>query len=288
VADSDFLVGVHVSIAGHVADAVTRAAALGCTTFQIFSSNPRGWRRKPLAPDDAADFRARAKRLGFGAFFVHMPYLPNVATPDDELWERSVAALGDALGRTAALGGRYVVTHMGSHKGAGLDFGLPRAAAALERALAASRGSGVMILMEDAAGKSGQLGTRFEELSEIYRLLGRNYRRRVGLCIDTCHSHAMGYNLSARGDGLERILAEVAAVIGVAKIKLLHLNDAKGECGSRLDRHEHIGRGTIGRAGFRKIINHPALRHLPMVLETPPEDRWDRKNLRAVRRLRAA
>jgi len=284
--DDSFLLGVHVSIAGGVRLAVERAAALKCTTFQIFPSNPRGWRQKPPDAEDVRLFRSELGRRRLGAFFVHMPYLPNLASPDDALYEKSVAALVDAVERTAALGGLYLVTHLGSHKGAGAAAGRERAAAAIRRAVRETRGADVTILMENSAGKSNQVGTSFQELTTIYRKLGKTAQRRAGLCVDTCHAHAMAYDLSAGGDGLERLLAEADDFIGTDKIMLLHLNDAKGVVGSGLDRHEHIGRGTIGRGGFGIIINHPRLRRVPMVLETPAEDGWDKKNLGAIRSLR--
>ena len=281
-----FLLGVHVSIAGGVHLAVERAAALKCTTFQIFPSNPRGWRQKPQDAEQVHLFRSELERRRYAAFFVHIPYLPNLSSPDEALYEKSAAALADAIERTAALGGRYLVTHLGSHKGAGPAEGKERAAAAIRRAVRETRGADVTILLENSAGKSNQVGTTFRELTTLYRKLGKTAQRRVGVCVDTCHAHAMAYDLSAGGDGLARILAEVDNFIGVDKIKLLHLNDAKGAAGSGLDRHEHIGRGSIGREGFRKIINHPLLRRVPMVLETPQEEGWDKKNLRAARRLR--
>lgn len=281
-----FSLGVHVSIAGGVHRAVERAAALRCKTFQIFPSNPRGWRQKAHPEADVETFRRELARRGLEPFFVHMPYLPNLAAPDDELYGKSVSALIEAVETTERLGGRYLVTHMGSHRGAGLRPGKERAAEAIRRALEATPGADVAILTENSAGKSNQVGTTFTELAALYKMVGKKYRPRVGLCVDTCHAHAMGYDLSARGDGLERLLAEVDAFIGVQKIKLLHLNDAKSPAGSGLDRHEHVGRGTIGREGFRRVINHAALRDLPMVLETPQEGDWDRKNLKAVRALR--
>lgn len=281
-----FSLGVHVSIAGGVHRAVERAAALRCTTFQIFPSNPRGWRQKAHPDAEVETFRREITRRGLEPFFVHMPYLPNLAAPDDDLYEKSVAALIEAVETTERLGGRYLVTHMGSHRGAGLRPGRERAAAAIRRALGATPAAAVTVLMENSAGKSNQVGTTFAGLTALYKKIGKKCRPRVGLCVDTCHAHAMGYDLSARGDGLERLLAEVGSFIGVDKIKLLHLNDAKGPAGSGLDRHEHIGRGTIGREGFRRVINHAALRDLPMVLETPQKGDWDRKNLRAVRALR--
>lgn len=281
-----FLLGAHVSIAGGAHLAVERAAALKCTTFQIFPSNPRGWRQKSPAAGEISRFRRELERRRYAVFFVHMPYLPNLASPDDALYEKSVATLVDAVERTEDLGGRYLVTHLGSHRGAGPAAGRERAAAAIRRAVRETRGAGVTILLENSAGKSNQVGTTFAELTALYRKLGKTAQRRVALCVDTCHAHAMSYDLSAGGDGLARLLAEVDDFIGVDKIKLLHLNDAKGAAGSGLDRHEHIGRGTIGRDGFKRIINHPSLRHVPMVLETPQREGWDRKNLRIVKRLR--
>ncbi len=281
-----FLLGVHVSISGGLYFAVERAAALRCTTFQIFPSNPRGWRQKKHPPEDVDRFKQGVKRMKLEPFFVHMPYLPNLAAPDDGLYGKSVAALVETLEATARLGGRYVVTHLGSHRGAGGRTGRERVAAALRLALKETAGSDVMVLMENSAGKSNQVGTTFGELTTLYKKVGKKAQTRLGLCVDTCHAHAMGYDLSAGGGGLERLLAEVDEFIGLDKIKLLHLNDAKGEAGSGLDRHEHIGYGSIGREGFAEIINHRALRKLPMVLETPREDGWDQKNLRALRRLR--
>lgn len=286
MAEDRFLLGVHVSISGGVHLAVERAAALRCTTFQIFSSNPRGWRQKALDEEEVSAFREGVRRRGLEPFFVHMPYLPNLASPDDELYEKSTAALVDGVAKTARLGGRYLITHLGSHRGAGLALGQKRAARAIRRAVEATPRAEVMVLMENSAGKSNQVGTTFAELTTLYKMAGKKAQARLGLCVDTCHGHAMGYDLSGGGDGLERILAEVDEFVGVNKIKIVHLNDAKAAAGSGLDRHEHIGLGTIGRKGFKKIVNHPGLRHLPMVLETPQENDWDRKNLRTVRRLR--
>ncbi len=286
MAEDRFLLGVHVSISGGVHLAVERAAELRCTTFQIFPSNPRGWRQKALDEEEVSAFREGVRRRGLELFFVHMPYLPNLASADDELYEKSTAALVDGIARTARLGGRFLITHLGSHRGAGLALGRKRAAVALRRAVEATPRADVTVLMENSAGKSNQVGTTFAELTTLYKMAGKKAQPRLGLCVDTCHAHVMGYDLSAAGDGLERILAEVDKFVGIDKIKIVHLNDAKAPAGSGLDRHEHIGLGTIGREGFKKIINYPSLRHLPIVLETPQEGDWDRKNLRTVRRLR--
>jgi deoxyribonuclease-4 len=284
-----FQIGIHVSIAGGFARAPERAAALACTVFQIFPQSPRGWQARPATDDDVQSFRAAMKKLRLKEFFIHMPYLPNLATPDPALYEKSVAALIAAVKLTAHLGGRYVITHLGSHKGAGAEAGRERVAAALARALAATTDTPAVILMENAAGKGHQLGLTFPEINELHeRVSGVSpgNRRRLGLCLDTCHAHAMGYDLSARGDGAARLAREIAAGPGLAALKAIHLNDARGAAGSGLDRHEHIGRGTIGREGFRRFINDAAWRDVPMVMETPQENSWDKKNLRLVRKLR--
>jgi len=284
-----FQIGVHVSIAGGFARAPERAAALACTVFQIFPQTPRGWRARPPTDDDVQSFRAAMKRLRLKEFFIHMPYLPNLATPDAALYEKSVAALIGAVQLAARLGGRYVITHLGSHKGSGAEAGRERVAAAFTQTLAATADTAVAILMENAAGKGHQLGLTFAEINELHeRVSGAApaSRRRLGLCLDTCHAHAMGYDLSARGDGAARLAREIAAGPGLAALKAIHLNDARGAAGSALDRHEHIGRGTIGREGFRRFINDAAWRNVPMVMETPQEDAWDEKNLRLVRKLR--
>lgn len=284
MSSSSWELGLHVSTAGGIHKAPDRAAALGCRTFQVFVTNPRAWAARPLDPRHVEVFRERVGALGFKSFFVHAPYLPNVASPDDEIWRRSVAALEEVARRTAVLGGRYVVTHMGSHKGGGIEVGQRRAAAALTRVLAAV--PGIVILMEDAARYSNQVGTTVAELAAIYGLVGAGVRDRVALCIDTCHAHVMGYDLGPAGDGLETLAREVRRYFGAAGVKLLHINDAAGGAGSKVDRHEHIGYGTIGAGGFKRLINHPFFGGLPMVLETPMEDGWDARNLAAIRRLK--
>jgi deoxyribonuclease-4 len=213
-----------------------------------------------------------------------MPYLPNLASPDDETYEKSAAALTDALERTGRLGGHYLVTHMGSHLGAGAAAGRRRVARAISRAVKAT--AGVTVLLENAVGKGNAVGTGFAELGTIYKSMGKRVRERVALCVDTCHAHVMAYDLSPAGDGLDRLLDEAENGFGPGAIRLLHLNDARAEAGAGLDRHENIGHGTIGREGFRRIVNHPALRDVPMVLETPQREGWDRKNLNAIRKLR--
>jgi deoxyribonuclease-4 len=278
------LLGVHVSIAGDIWEAVNRAAELGCTTFQMFPSNPRTWKAKELTEDDVGRFRERLAEYGFEKFFVHMSYLPNIASPDDELWGKSVAALADGLRRSVALGSVGLVTHMGSHKGAGLEFGIARAADAITRALREIEGPTKM-LMEDSAGKSGQVGTLFTELNRVYEAAGDDVKDRIGVCYDTCHSHAMGYDISADTSGFDRALAELGAGIGGNAIEFVHLNDSKKPAGEKLDRHANLGSGSIGADGLRRFVNHPFIRkqNVPMCLETPDGDAMWPEELAMVR-----
>jgi deoxyribonuclease-4 len=267
------LLGVHVSIAGDIWEAVNRAAELGCTTFQMFPSNPRTWKAKNLTEHDVGHFRDLLAEHGFEKFYVHMSYLPNIASPDDELWKKSVAALAEGLRRATALGGAGLVTHMGSHKGAGLEFGIARAADAITRTLREEE-CPTKMLMEDSAGKSGQVGTLFPELNQIYETVGVDVKDRVGVCYDTCHSHAMGYDVSADTSGFDRALGELDAGIGRDAVELIHLNDSKKPAGEKLDRHANLGEGTIGVEGLKRFVNHRFVRerNVPICLETPDGD----------------
>jgi deoxyribonuclease-4 len=278
------LLGVHCSIAGHIWEAVERAADLGCTTFQIFPSNPRSWEAKKLTDEDTAHFRGLLNERGFAKFYVHLSYLPNVSSPDDELWEKSIAALAEGLRRTALLGGAGLVTHMGSHRGTGLDFGIARAAEAITRALREIE-SPPKVLMEDSAGKSDQVGTLFAELNRVYEAVGDDVKAPVGVCYDTCHSHAMGYDISADTSGFDRALAELDEGIGRNAVELAHLNDSVKPAGDKLDRHANLGEGTIGAGGLKRFVNHPFIRerNVPMCLETPNGDTMWPKELAMVR-----
>jgi len=278
------LLGVHCSIAGHIWEAIGRAVDLGCTTFQIFPSNPRSWEAKELTDEDTARFRELLKERGFAKFYVHLSYLPNISSPDDELWEKSVAALAEALRRTTLLGGAGLVTHMGSHKGAGLDFGIARAAEAITRALREIE-SPPKILMEDSAGKSHQVGTLFAELNRVYEAVGDDVKGRARICYDTCHSHAMGYDISADTSGFDRALAELDEGIGRNAVELVHLNDSAKPAGEKLDRHANLGEGTIGADGLKRFVNHPFVRerNVPICLETPNGEAMWPKELAMVR-----
>lgn len=277
------LVGCHVSIAGSIDLAVGRALDAGCDTFQIFSRNPRGWKAKDLDPDSADAFRMALNASGLGPVVDHMPYLPNPASPDAEIAEKSVAALTGELRRCGLLGIPYLVTHLGHHRGAGVEAGQERVIAAVNQALADAGESDVMLLLENTAGEKNSVGTTVADLRRI--LDGVDAEGRVGICFDTCHAFAAGYDLRT-AEGVDAVASEIDDLIGLARLRVVHLNDCKGALGSGLDRHEHIGLGSIGEEGFRQILRHPAVRGLPLICETPVDERrGDAGNIAKVREL---
>jgi len=274
-------VGVHVSIAGSLDLAADRAKDAGCDVFQIFSRNPRGWGFKPLADGDADLFRAKVRTAGLIAV-DHMPYLPNLATPKADIYEKSVAALTAELGRCGRLGIPYLVTHLGHHLGDGIAGGRMRVIKAVRTALAGVDNN-VMLLLENTAGEKNSVGSSFEHIGAILNDLP--FPGQVGVCFDTCHAFAAGYELRTDA-GLEDTLAQLDELVGIKNLRVIHLNDSKGDRGSGLDRHEHIGMGFIGEDGFRRILHHKAFRQLPMVCETPVDERRDdRGNIAKVREL---
>jgi deoxyribonuclease-4 len=274
-------VGVHVSIAGSLDLAVDRAKDAGCDVFQIFSRNPRGWGYKPLSDEDADLFRAKVKTTGILPV-DHMPYLPNLASPKPEIYEKSVATLTAELDRCGRLGIPYLVTHLGHHLGDGIAGGRMRVIKAISTALDGAD-SPVMLLLENTAGEKNSVGSSFEHIRAILDDLP--FPGRVGVCFDTCHAFAAGYELRT-DEGLKGTLAQFEEQIGLRHLRVVHLNDTKGGRASGLDRHEHIGMGFIGEDGFRRILHDKAFSSLPLVCETPVDDRRDdRGNIAKVREL---
>lgn len=274
-------VGVHVSIAGSLDLAVDRASDAGCDVFQMFSRNPRGWAYQPIAPSLAEVFRSKIKTTGLLPV-DHMPYLPNLASPKPEIYEKSVAALTAELERCELLGIPYLVTHLGHHLGDGMAGGRSRVIHAINTALANAGGS-TMLLLENTAGEKNSVGSSFEHIRGI--LDGVDGKERVGICFDTCHAFAAGYELRTE-EGITETLGQLDEAFGLDNLRLIHLNDTKGDRGSGLDRHEHIGMGFIGNEGFRSILHNTVFAGLPLVCETPVDERRDdRGNIRAVREL---
>jgi deoxyribonuclease-4 len=276
-------VGVHVSIAGSLDLAVDRAKDAGCDVFQMFSRNPRGWGFKPMSEDDGALFRQKIKTTGLLPV-DHMPYLPNLASPKNEIWEKSVQTLAAELDRCGRLGIPYLVTHLGHHLGDGIVGGRARVIKAVNATLALSE-SGTMLLLENTAGEKNSVGSSFEHVGAI--LAGLSDDKRIGVCFDTCHAFAAGYELRT-GEGITATLAQFDEQVGLSRLRVIHLNDTKGDLGSGLDRHEHIGMGFIGEDGFRRILHNPVFARLPLICETPVDDRRDdRGNIAKVRELAA-
>jgi deoxyribonuclease-4 len=281
---SSFTVGAHLSIAGAIWESIGRAISLECDCLQIFSRNPRSWRAKALSDEDAAQFRRRRQSAGLDPVVVHVPYLINLCSSDPDLYERSVNEFVADLGRAARIGADYFVSHVGSHKGAGRAAGLHQIASALQTILADAPRT-VSVLLENTSGSANSLGHSFEQLEDIIAAADRPGR--LGLCLDTAHAYQAGYDVSSPGD-LDRTLDELDRCVGLERLKIIHANDSKTRLGSHHDRHEHIGRGYIGLDGFRTIVNHPLLRNLPFILETPIDaSGGTARDLRVLRSLRS-
>jgi len=278
----DLTLGVHVSIGGSVDLAVDRAVRLGCNVFQIFTRNPQGWRSSQIKEETVEAFKDKLKRSGMRMAVSHMPYLPNLASPDREVYARSVEALQEELRRSSLLGLDYVVLHLGSHLGKGLEYGQRRVAEAILRAYDET-GSRLPVLLENMAGQKNSVGSGFEDLRRIIEFAGGD--RRVGVCLDTCHAYAAGYDLSSEA-AVKETLEKFELSVDLKRFLLVHLNDSKGGLGCHLDRHENIGRGYIGRRGFRAFLHDIRVRNLPMILETPIEREEDwAKDMSVVRKL---
>jgi deoxyribonuclease-4 len=277
-------IGVHVSIAGHIYEAVDRAAALGCNAFQIFSRNPRGWDALGLDPKDAEDFKRRRKENKISAVVVHIPYLINLCSHDDALWRKSVSAYIEDLKRADMLEADYFVTHLGSPKEKGPEYGIERFSKGLIEALNKAKPR-LTILLENTAGAGDGIGSRFEEIQAIIGKVEAKTGSKIGICFDTAHAFEAGFDDKTK-EGLEAALKHIDSVIGLDRIKVVHFNDSMSDFESHYDRHWHIGKGKIGAEGLKRIINHPKLKDCAFILETPKEtDRDDKMNLAAARKM---
>jgi deoxyribonuclease-4 len=278
--------GAHLSIAGGVERAVERARAIRADCLQLFVKPPQQWRFQPLQDKDAERFRSAAAGAGLAPLVGHASYLVNLASPDETLWEKSVACLLAEWDRAERLGLAYLVLHPGSHTGSGEAAGLARVAGALDRLHGERPAQQCRILLETTAGAGSTLGGRLEHLKYLVETCEAGDR--LGIAIDTCHLFVAGYDLRTQS-AVDETLGKIDEAVGLRRVGVVHVNDAKGSLGSRLDRHQHIGRGRIGREGFRALVNHPALAALPFILETPKRDARTREmdpvNLRTLRRL---
>lgn len=280
------LFGAHTSIAGGLQNAVAAAVALRCDTVQLFTKNASQWRGKLLTEEDIRTFRTAfsASKLRFPT--AHDSYLINLATPDDALYRKSIDALTEEVERAEALGLSYLVMHPGAYMGTSEAAGIARVVTALNEVHKRCSGYRVVILLENTAGQGTSLGHRFEHLAAI-RKRARDAAR-LGVCFDTCHAFAAGYPIETV-DGYTSTIQEFDSVVGLKHLILFHLNDSKKPLGSRVDRHEGLGRGEIGQESFRRLVNDPRFRDHPMIIETPKEDdsgrEMDPVNLRILRKL---
>ncbi len=276
-------IGCHVSISGSIDKAVYNAVERECSAFQIFTRNPRGWHAKDLSDSDVTNFKEKLKASKIDRFAIcaHMPYLPNLSTPKEDGFEKSVNTLISEVNRCGRLGIPYLVTHLGSHLGTGEEAGIKQLVKGLNKA--GQTKNDVMILLENTAGQKNSVGANFEQLSEIFSQL--KPVKKFGVCLDTCHAFVSGYDLRTE-KSVKDTFAKFDNTVGFENLKILHLNDAKGEIGCNLDRHYHVGLGNIGEKGLAEVIKTANKKKIPIILETPIDDvRDDFENIRKVKEL---
>ncbi len=280
-------IGIHLSTTGGLHTAVERAAAAGANTFQIFSSSPRAWRGVPVTAEVGAKMRALRAEHDVHPAVIHANYLINLASQTEDVRAKSTKAFRGEVERALALGAEFLVLHPGSWKGLTREEGLRRAAAAIEAAMDGLDLSGhpLRLLIENTAGSEFSLGGSLEQVAELMVLLRAHLP--VGACLDTCHTHVAGYDIVSEG-GWEETVSRIADTVGLENVRVWHCNDAKAARGSKLDRHEHIGEGTIGAAPFRRLLNDVRFAHCAFIAETPIDEPGDiEKNVRALQGLYA-
>jgi deoxyribonuclease-4 len=274
--------GFHISIAGGFSRIVERAKARGCETLQFFSRNPRGWEYSPLNKKEVEAFRSSIQSTHLSPVFLHLPYLPNIASSKSKFYKRSIHSIATDLQRAEHLGAHYLIIHIGHRMDSSEDQAIEAVSQGIHQAFE-KVANDVMLLMENTAGQGTEIGYTFDQIKKIIE--GVHDRERIGVCLDTAHSFEAGYDLSNK-DGIERTIENFDQTLGLKRLHLLHLNDSKTPLGSRKDRHWHIGEGHIGREGFRYLVNHPSLNHLPGIMETPRKDTVeDLKNMKVIRSL---
>jgi deoxyribonuclease-4 len=279
------LLGAHMSIEGGLHKAFERISLVKGESLQIFSKNQRQWRAPELSSTEIAEFIAAWEQWGKRPVAVHDSYLINLANPDEKKAGRAIGAFAEEILRAGQLTVPYLIMHPGSHVGSGMEKGLQQLTENIDRAFArAGDATSVMVLLETTAGQGTGLGSSFEELAHVIN--HSEYRDRLGVCFDTCHAFAAGYDISTSA-GYQKTFADFHALIGLERLKFFHLNDSKKVLDSRVDRHEHIGKGEIGLEGFRLLMNDPRFAEHPMVLETPKEKdlKKDMENLKLLRSL---
>ena len=273
--------GCHVSASGSIDKAVDNAVERNCSAFQIFTRSPRSWHAKELTKEviDAFKSKLKASKIDRFATCAHMPYLPNLATPKDDAFEKSVNTLISEVERCAQLGIPYLVTHLGSHLGTGEEAGIKKLVEGLTKA--GQTKNDVMILLENTAGQKNSVGSDFKQLGEIFKQLKPG--KKFGVCLDTCHAFVAGYDLRT-ADKVKETFKEFDKHVGLENLKILHLNDARGELGCNLDRHYHLGLGGIGEEGITSVVKFANKKKIPIILETPiDDDRNDFENVKIAK-----
>jgi deoxyribonuclease-4 len=280
-------IGVHVGTSGGCWTAVERAADAGANTFQIFSSSPRQWKAPTVKPEEAPKMRELRAALDVGPVSIHASYLINLCSQTESVRENSVVGFRGEVERALAWGAEFLVLHPGSWKGLTREEGLRLAAQGIERAIGglAWQGSELRILIENTAGAEFSLGGSFEQVAELVETL--KPCAPMGVCLDTCHTHVAGYDIVSEA-GYAETMAQIGATVGFDAVKLWHCNDAKAPMGSKLDRHQHIGEGTIGAAAFRRLLHDARFDHAAFIAETPVDEPGDEmRNVMALRALSA-
>lgn len=273
--------GIHTSISGGFDKAVKHLVELGCNACQLFSRSPRGGKARNLSTEEVKQFNQLCERNDINPVVVHIPYVLNLATPDAGMHEYAISMVKEDMARADLLGASYLVLHMGSHKGEGIENGLNQVAGALNSALKDYHGK-TQLLLENTSGAGKEVGFTFEHLKTVLDQLNTDM---AGVCFDTCHGFAAGYDLSSE-DKVNETFNKMDEVLGLSRVKLIHANDSMYHLGSTRDRHAHIGKGFIGEAGFRAILQHPVIGKLPFILETPvDQDTGWAENLAAIKRL---
>jgi deoxyribonuclease-4 len=278
-------IGIHLGTGGGASTAVERAREIGANTFQIFSSSPRMWKSPRVAPEQCERMRELRAKYDIGPLAIHTSYLVNVCSQNEEVRQKSIAAFRGEIERALALGAEYLVLHPGSWKGLTREEGLRLAAESISESIdgLAWQGTGFHILIENTAGAEFSLGGNFEQVAELVSRLQTTAP--VGVCLDTCHTHVAGYDIVSP-EGYDETVQRIEATMGLAAVRVWHCNDAKAACGSKLDRHENIGQGTIGTEAFRRLLNDPRFSHCAFIAETPVDEPGDdRQNVNLLRSL---
>lgn len=274
--------GFHISISGGFSKIIERAEVRGCETIQFFSRNPRGWKYSSLEKKEVERFRSMLKDRKLFPVFLHLPYLPNIASPKSKFYSQSIDSITMDLERAEQLGAQYLIIHIGHRMESSEENALASVIHGINRAIERIKNS-VILLLENTAGQGSEVGYNFEQIQKIIDEVDE--QGRIGVCLDIAHAFEAGYDFSNK-NGIEKAIESFEQTIGLKRLHLLHLNDSKTPLGSRKDRHWHIGEGYIGIEGFRRLINHPLLNHLPGIMETPRKDTVeDLKNMEVIRNL---